>query len=350
MSTVRFSIAMATYNGERFLQAQLDSLARQTMLPHELVVCDDGSTDATLDVLTGFARTAPFKVNLIQNEQNIGFGDTFLRAASLCNGNWIAFSDQDDVWFRTKLQRCADVIAQYPEAVLLSHSAEQVDQDLRPLAHRLPNHRTLTISRRLSGTGRSRMPGFSCVFLRKLLEPLPLHERPDNPFQPGEKQVHDQLIVHLADAYGDTIRLPESLALYRRHGHAVTGEAGSRVHKEGFFRRFRSGLYAREEGYRQMISQALQHHLFYQTILMNALASERDTEFISRTKDAVDYYDRLSKVYIARAQVYAGSASIAGRLAAYVRCCRDGVYANGSPLGRTRLFAMAKDFMRSVIP
>src|SRR5664280_13480 len=111
-SSVNISIAMATYNGERFIREQLDSLARQTYLPCELIVSDDGSTDRTLEIVEDFAKSAPFSVRAYRNEQNLGYADNFLKAASLCDGEWIAFCDQDDVWFDNKLARvrqCFDV-------------------------------------------------------------------------------------------------------------------------------------------------------------------------------------------------------------------------------------------------
>ena len=71
------SVALCTYNGERFLWEQLESLARQTQLPDELVVCDDCSTDHTVDLVHKFALTAPFKVRVFVNEQQAGVTKNF---------------------------------------------------------------------------------------------------------------------------------------------------------------------------------------------------------------------------------------------------------------------------------
>jgi len=98
------SIAMATYNGEKHLREQLASIASQTYLPLELVVCDDGSTDETLSILHEFSTVAPFECRIFRNEKTLGFAENFLRSASHCKGNWIAFCDQDDVWLPTKLE------------------------------------------------------------------------------------------------------------------------------------------------------------------------------------------------------------------------------------------------------
>ena len=96
--SVKISIAMATFNGDKFIKEQLDSFAKQTITPFELVVCDDGSTDSTLGIVMNFAQSASFKVRVYQNPENLGFSNNFMKCASLCEGEWIAFSDQDDVW------------------------------------------------------------------------------------------------------------------------------------------------------------------------------------------------------------------------------------------------------------
>ena len=68
---MQISIAMATYNGAKYLQEQLDSFLHQTRLPDELVVCDDGSTDATLEILKAFRQQAPFRrANLPKREES----------------------------------------------------------------------------------------------------------------------------------------------------------------------------------------------------------------------------------------------------------------------------------------
>lgn len=112
------SIAMATYNGERFIREQLDSIAQQTLLPVELVVTDDGSNDSTLAIIDDFAKTAPFEVKIVRNEKQLGFADNFLKAASFCVGDFIAFCDQDDVWMVNKLERCMQAF--HDNAVVLS--------------------------------------------------------------------------------------------------------------------------------------------------------------------------------------------------------------------------------------
>src|ERR1017187_10286490 len=96
------SIAMATYNGEKFLSKQLESFSCQTLMPDELVVCDDGSRDGTLAILEAYAAEAQFPVRIIKNDTNLGYSANFAKATSLCKGEIILFSDQDDIWFDDK--------------------------------------------------------------------------------------------------------------------------------------------------------------------------------------------------------------------------------------------------------
>ena len=106
----RFSIAMATFNGELYIRQQLNSLAEQILLPYELVACDDGSSDNTVSILEEFQKEAPFPVTIHPNPSRLGFADNFLDAASKCTADWIAFSDQDDLWHSWKLSRAIDCL------------------------------------------------------------------------------------------------------------------------------------------------------------------------------------------------------------------------------------------------
>ena len=88
---ISVSVAMATYNGQKHIRRQLDSLAAQSQVPTELVITDDRSADETVPVIDAFAKTAPFPVNVYRNETRLGYRANFMRAASLCRSELIAF-------------------------------------------------------------------------------------------------------------------------------------------------------------------------------------------------------------------------------------------------------------------
>ena len=71
----RISIALCTYNGERFLPQQLASIQQQTRLPDEVVVCDDKSTDRTVEMVRAFAASVSLPVRIFENERNLGFAE-----------------------------------------------------------------------------------------------------------------------------------------------------------------------------------------------------------------------------------------------------------------------------------
>ena len=126
---MRISIAMCTYNGAQFLQKQLDTFASQTYPPYELIVCDDGSTDATLALTESFARKVPFPVRIFKNERNLGSTRNFEKAIGICDGDLVALSDQDDEWYPDKLARMHRLFEELPEALAAFSNADIIDDD-----------------------------------------------------------------------------------------------------------------------------------------------------------------------------------------------------------------------------
>lgn len=126
------SVALCTYNGERWLRPFLDGLLAQTQLPHELVVSDDGSTDATLAIIAEFAATAPFPVRVASTPERLGSTFNFAAAFARCEAALIAPADQDDVWAPTKLGRLAAVMAERELSVAFSDGGV-IDDDGRPV-------------------------------------------------------------------------------------------------------------------------------------------------------------------------------------------------------------------------
>ena len=124
----KISVALCTYNGEQFLSRQLASIQQQTRTPDELVVCDDCSTDRTLEILQDFAASAAFPVRITQNDDNLGFVANFERAIQLCQGDLIALCDQDDIWYPTRLERSLQEFTAHPEVGFVFSDADIIDQ------------------------------------------------------------------------------------------------------------------------------------------------------------------------------------------------------------------------------
>lgn len=220
---------MATFNGERHIQEQLDSLARQTLLPYELIVTDDRSTDATCQIVLDFAQRSPFPVHLYINETKLGFSDNFLRAASLCKGDWIAFCDQDDVWMPQKLERIQQAIKRYQgtDLVMVGHTSLLSNEELELTGQRLPDYPKNRLVKRASNYGFFCIVGFSMVCHAKLIRDFDLRLRPRvyreaDWTPPG----HDQWLGMLANAVGDIACVSEPLAVWRRHKNSLTRPPG----------------------------------------------------------------------------------------------------------------------------
>ena len=126
------SIAMATYNGERCIRQRPESFAAQSLLPDELVMCDDCSTDNTLAIIENFAQSAKFKIQLQRNERQLGVTRNFEKALWFCEGDLICLRDQDDVWFPEKLQSVRNVFISNPTVQVVINDAEIADGQLNP--------------------------------------------------------------------------------------------------------------------------------------------------------------------------------------------------------------------------
>ena len=133
----KISIALCTYNGAQFLQEQLESIALQTRIPDEMIICDDQSKDGTLEILRNFASKVSFPVRVRLNETNLGSTKNFEKAIKLCTGDIIFLSDQDDLWHPDKLEQIEKVFFSNPHVDAVFTNAEVVDECSQPLGYTL---------------------------------------------------------------------------------------------------------------------------------------------------------------------------------------------------------------------
>jgi glycosyltransferase involved in cell wall biosynthesis len=219
----RISVALCTYNGERYLSEQLESLAAQRHAPHELVVCDDRSSDGTVAIVERFAARAAFPVRLEVNARNLGPTKNFELAISRCDGDLIALCDQDDVWYPEKLERAVAAFNRFPDLGYVFSDAEMIDGQGRPLGRRMWDSVGFFASRREAAADGRLLPllvvytfvqGAATVFradLRDLLLPIP------------HGWLHDAWIALLAAFVRPYLMIEDPLMAYRIHGEQEIG-------------------------------------------------------------------------------------------------------------------------------
>ena len=214
------SVAMCTYNGVNYLAEQLDSIVNQTVQPDEIIICDDGSIDDTVKVAKTILKRWNGIFKIIINETNLGFIKNFEKAISLCQGDIIFLSDQDDVWDRKKIEIMMDVFNTYPEAYMAFHDAEIVDKNLNLL---FPSFWRSTLRFKyvdfLNHDYRKLyecnvVQGSACAFKREIFEKA-------RPFIQGA--YHDEWLAIVALASGDIIPISDTLMKYRQDNNTLGG-------------------------------------------------------------------------------------------------------------------------------
>ena len=111
MNEIIIEVLLSTYNGEAFLQEQIDSILGQTGVTVKILARDDGSTDDTVEILSRFSKKEPDRFNLLAGpEGNIGVVKSFELLLSKSKAPYVAFADQDDIWVQNKLSKSAEAL------------------------------------------------------------------------------------------------------------------------------------------------------------------------------------------------------------------------------------------------
>lgn len=203
------SVCLATYNGEKYIQSQLRSILDQLSAEDEIVLSDDGSTDKTIDVVTGLNDP---RIRVIYNRSKKGYTGNFEHAIKHAKGDYIFLSDQDDIWMPDKIEEMKDLLK---TSQLVVSDAMFVDEKLEALGHTFFEIRggrkgfwnNLFVSQYLG----------ACMAFRKEVLPklLPFPERSD-------LCPHDLWITLIPEFYYKTAVIRKPLIKYRRHGDNVS--------------------------------------------------------------------------------------------------------------------------------
>jgi len=204
------SVCIATYNGEKYILEQLSSILSQLDEKDEIIISDDGSKDNTLTIIQSF-RDA--RIKLFHNTPKHGVVPNFENALRHAKGNYIFFSDQDDIWAPNKVKRCIEALQENDlvihNSLIMDGKGNISDIDF--------------FSIRKSGKGywknlyKNSFVG-SCMAFRKELLPYIL------PF-PKHILWHDMWIGLMAEKKRKTVFIPDTLLYYRRHGNNASATA-----------------------------------------------------------------------------------------------------------------------------
>ncbi len=98
------SVALCTYNGDKYIRKQIESILEQTVQVDEIVVCDDNSSDSTMSIILEIAESSDVKFKIFKNEHRLNVVKNFEKAILNCEGDFIFLSDQDDIWHKNKVK------------------------------------------------------------------------------------------------------------------------------------------------------------------------------------------------------------------------------------------------------
>lgn len=230
-------ILLSTYNGEKYLEEQLESLVRQEGVEIRILVRDDGSKDATCDILNKWQAAHPGLIDFVQGE-NVGFAMSFTHLLQMAvvrypEAEYFAFCDQDDVWLPEKLRVAVEKLEAEAKDIPVAYCSNTrlVDSNLQFIRMcwkkgeaRLTKERALI---------QSFATGCTMVFNRRAAETYVSH-------LPEVVKVHDFLMYQLCMFLGKVVYDENSYILYRQHGSNQIGQPGFRKRWQ---RRWTSGNY-----------------------------------------------------------------------------------------------------------
>lgn len=216
------SVCMGTYNGETYIEQQLNTILRQTKAPEEVILCDDGSTDSTVSIIEQFIRKNGLdgKWKLYRNKINKGYPSNFYYACSLCNEEIVFLADQDDIWKNDKIEKMCRVMEENPRAKsicckfnLMDEKEQEIHSIMAPThAHETGEVRNVPIEEIFY---KCQWPGMVMAYRRDWYES----------WTKGNYQMpHDFLIAARAAEEGGFFQIDETLAYHRRHDHNTGGE------------------------------------------------------------------------------------------------------------------------------
>lgn len=221
-------VAMSTYNGELYIQEQIDSILEQKNVKVDLFVRDDDSKDKTLEILKTYAKKRN-NIHFIKGE-NLGVGNSFMELLYSigCQYDYYAFADQDDVWLPDKLNQGIAKIEDSDKPRLYVSNQILVDKDLNMLKMRFEVPPGVSFKQILC---QNQVSGCTMIWNRKMQELLVnANRRPSKELL--KNRIHDVWVAMVASVAGKIIYDENSYILYRQHENNVVGVKKNSIIKQ----------------------------------------------------------------------------------------------------------------------
>lgn len=232
----RVAVLLATYNGERFIREQLDSLLAQTFSDFTVYVSDDGSSDATLLIIEECQAQNTGKIAFVNKEERKGGAcANFLFLLESVDSELYMFCDQDDVWHKDKIQKTVEMynsIGGTGAPVLIHSDVTVVDENLNVISESVFHYSDL--QKKLTWKGylvENNVMGCTALINRELAN---LYKASAAKLDKGLIFMHDIFFAQIASLLGDIYLIDEPLMLYRQHEANRLG-AGEVTYSAGLF-------------------------------------------------------------------------------------------------------------------
>lgn len=218
----KVEILMATYNGENYIEEQIESLFNQTYTNWNLLIRDDGSKDRTIEILEKLEKQYPDKIKLLRDSKGgLKAKDNFLELLRNSKENYIMFCDQDDVWLPNKIEITLKKMLKVEEGPTLIHTdLKVVDKNLNIISNSFWKFQNINPSRKAYNylIVQNNITGCTMMINRELAN-LSNSEFPNG-------LMHDWVIGIIASLKGKIEYIKESTILYRQHGNNDVGAKG----------------------------------------------------------------------------------------------------------------------------
>ena len=211
------SVALTTYNGEKYILEQLDSIKKQSRPVDEVIICDDGSTDTTIQLINEFIKTNQLDTwKLFQNKENLGYSRNFFKAVRLCNGQHIFLCDQDDVWDKDKVKIFLSVMEEDEKIYAVSSNYIIINNmgERTKMVSSTKKNREIEMQEVVGSTN---VKGCT-MCIKKELDDFIVHDD----LQVGLQLGHDWYYNFLACLLGKNMAITNYLLFYRVHGENIS--------------------------------------------------------------------------------------------------------------------------------